>query len=377
MINGLRIKQARELCKLTQSQLAHKVGVAQSTIAKMEVNVRDWPDEVIEAIALQTGFPVAFFHQGMGPEFSMGSLLFRCRASLSVADKTHIRQFGLLIFELEEKLAARTRPIELHLPSFQGENPIDAARVTRATLGVPPDTPIPHVINRLERNGVFVFALPNPSEKFDAFSLWSDNDPRRPVIMVNSLKPADRLRLSVAHEIGHLVLHKSPRGGLADLEKEAYAFAREFLLPGEAMKREIRPPVTLTTLAPLKPRWGVSLQALIRCSYELEIVSEGQYRYLSEQISKLGWRRREPENLDIPIEKPRLLRKLAEMTTGIPANAKRIASFVCANVGLIEDVLAAHASKNDLPASEKNQISEAIEDSAVDQPTKLLQFKRN
>jgi Zn-dependent peptidase ImmA (M78 family) len=63
--------------------------------------------------------------------------------------------------------------------------------------------------------------------------------------MVNGFKAGDRIRLSVAHEIGHLVLHKSPRGNLADLEKQAYAFAREFLLPREAMKREIKRPVTL------------------------------------------------------------------------------------------------------------------------------------
>jgi len=96
MINGLRVKQARELSKLTQTQLAHKIGIAQSTIAKMEVDVRDWPDEdeLVEAIAIQTGFPVSFFRQGVGPEFSLGSLLFRCRASLSAADKTRIRQLG-------------------------------------------------------------------------------------------------------------------------------------------------------------------------------------------------------------------------------------------------------------------------------------------
>jgi Zn-dependent peptidase ImmA (M78 family)/DNA-binding XRE family transcriptional regulator len=377
MINGLRIKQAREICKLTQSQLAQEVGVAQSTIAKMEVDVRDWPDDLVQAIAMRTGFPVSFFHQGVGPEFSLGSLLFRCRASLSSTDKTRIRQLGQLIFELEEKMAVQTKPIQLHLPSFQGEDPIEAARVTRATLGIAPDTPVPHVINRIERNGVFVFALPDSAQQFDAFSLWSDNDPRRPVMMVNSVKSGDRLRLSVAHEIGHLVLHKSPRGSLKEIEKQAYAFAREFLMPGEAMKREIKRPITLTGLAALKPRWGVSIQALIRCAYELGISSEGQYRYFSEQITKLGWRLREPENLDIPVEKPRLFRKLAEMTTGIPPNPRRLASMVCAGIGLIEDVLAVHASKNDLPPSEKNRLSDALTDNSTSQPENVLKFKRS
>jgi Zn-dependent peptidase ImmA (M78 family)/DNA-binding XRE family transcriptional regulator len=379
MINGLRVKQARELCKLTQTQLADKIGIGQSTVAKIEADVRDWPDEdeIVEKLAIQTGFPTSFFRQGVGPEFSLGSLLFRCRASLSSTDKTRIRQLGLLIFELEEKLAARTRPMDLHLPSFQGTDPIEAARVSRATLGIAPDVPVPHLINRLERNGVFVFALPETPETFQAFSLWSDDDPRRPVIMVNSNQFGDRLRLSVAHELGHLVLHKSPRGDLGEIEKQAYTFAREFLLPQEAMKREIKRPVTLTGLADLKPRWGVSIQALIRCAYELEISTEGQYRYFSEQISKLGWRKREPANLDIPVEKPRLLRKLAEMTTGIPPNAKRIASFVCANVSLIEDVLAVHASRSDLPPSEKNKLSAVIDEGDKEKPRNILKFRTN
>jgi Zn-dependent peptidase ImmA (M78 family) len=184
--------------------------------------------------------------------------------------------------------------------------------------------------------------------------------------------------MSVGHELGHLVLHKSPRGNLSDLEKQAYSFAREFLLPKEAMKREIKRPVTLTGLATLKPRWGVSIQALIRCAYELEISSEAQYRYFAEQVSKLGWRKREPENLDIPTEKPRLLRKLAEMTAGVPPNAKRIASFVCSNVSLIEDVLAVHASKGDLPPSEKNRLTEVIEDqNPIERPDNLLRFRQN
>lgn len=65
-VNGLRVKQARELKKLTQTQLAKNVGIAQSTIAKMEVNVREWPNEIVEAIAFQTGFPVSFFNKVSG-----------------------------------------------------------------------------------------------------------------------------------------------------------------------------------------------------------------------------------------------------------------------------------------------------------------------
>lgn len=377
MINGLRVKQAREICKLTQVELAKKLKVHQSVIGKMETDVREWPDELIRAVAMQTGFPVSFFQQGLGPEFPLGSLLFRCRASLPANEKTRLRQLAILEFELTEKISARMKPIELHLPSFNGVGPREAAKITRTTLGLPPDTPVPHLLNKLERNGIFVFAVPDADERFDAFSLWSDTEPRRPVIIVSSNKPGDRLRLNCAHELGHLVLHRSPRGNLDELEKQARRFAAEFLMPEEAMRREITMPIAVTSLARLKPRWGVSIQALIVRAYELEMLTERQYRYMFEQISKLGWRKKEPSNLDIKAEKPRLLRKLSEISFGIPIDIKRIASVANLSTTMVEQLLAVHAGQSDLPNSAKGELSKVISAEKT-KPGNLLQFdKRN
>lgn len=374
-VNGQRVKQARELRKLTQTELAGRVGVAQSTIAKMEVTVKEWPDELVESIAFQTGFRVSFFQQGLGPEFPLGSLLFRCRASLAGNDKAALRQLAMLEFEIAERLSSRIKPIPLHLPSFNGEDPLVAARVTRTTLGLPPDTPIPNLINKLERNGVFVLALPEAHEKFDAFSLWSDTDPRRPIMAVSSGKSGDRLRLNCAHELAHLVLHKSPRGNLADIEKEASSFGAEFLLPAEAMKREIPRSPTLTDLAKLKPRWGVSIQALVYRARELGFITERQYRYMFEQISRLGWRKREPENLDIKPEKPRLFRKLAEVNYGAPPDAEKIALPMGLPTTMVESILEAHASKADFSKGEKGVPIKVVEPENTTGGT-LIQFKR-
>lgn len=373
-VNGLRIKQARELRKLTQTELAEQSGVSQSTIAKMEVNVREWPDALIEAIAFQTGFPVSFFQQGLGPEFPLGSLLFRCRASLAGNEKASLRQYAMLEFEIAERLSARVKPIPLHLPSFSGENPSEAARVTRATLGIPPDAPIPNLINRLERNGVYVLALPHAHDKFDAFSLWSDTDPRRPIMVVSSMKRGDRLRLNCAHELGHLVLHKSPRGNLKDIEKEASSFGAEFLLPEAAMRREMTRSLSLTDIAKLKPRWGVSIQALVYRAHELEFVTDRQYRYMFEQISRFGWRKVEPENLDIKPEKPRLFRKLAELNYGVPPNAEKIGALVCTPAHMVEAMLEAHATKAN-PSKGERGVPIKIIDTPIKAGT-LLTFPR-
>ena len=349
MINGLRVKQAREIRKLTQMELASRIGVHQSVIGKMETAVREWSDNIIQSAALVLGFSVSFFSQGIGPEFPLGSLLFRCRADLPANEKARIRQLALIEYEICEKLAVGTRPIQLNFPQFNNTDPIEAARVTRATLGLSPDAPIPHLVNKLEKNGVFVLAVPDAPEGFEAFSLWSDSDPRRPVVVINPDKPTDRLRLSCAHEIGHLVLHRSPRGDLMEMEKDAYAFSSEFLMPEEAMLLEIRTPVSLSDLARLKPRWGVSIQALIRRAHNLELLTERQYRYFFEQISKMGWRKREPPEFDIKPEMPRLLSKLAEIAYGVPANPRKVAELVSIPIGLAEQILIVHAQKTDMP----------------------------
>lgn len=351
-VNGQRVKQARELRKLTQTDLARNVGVSQSAIAKMEMSVRECEPALIEAIAFQTGYPVSFFQQGLAPEFPLGSLLFRCRASLAGTEKASIRQMAMLEFEIAEGLSTKIKPIPLHLPSFSGEDPVTAARVTRTTLGLPPDEPIPNLINKLERNGVFVLALPSAHEKFDAFSLWSDADPRKPIIIVSQDKPGDRLRLTCAHELGHLVLHKSPRGDLAKIEEEAQKFGAEFLLPAEAMRREISRSSSLIDIARLKPRWGVSIQALVYRAHDLGILNQRQYRYMFEQISREGWRKSEPENLHIKPEKPRLFRKLAELNFGVPPDPAKVGAVACVPAHIAESMLEAHAAKAAMPRGE-------------------------
>jgi len=77
------------------------------------------------------------------------------------------------------------------------------------------------------------------------------------------------------------------------------------------------PPVTLATVAKLKPRWRVSIQALIRRARDLAIISDRQYHYLFQQLSARGWRKREPAQFDVAAEKPRAFRKMAEVLYGV------------------------------------------------------------
>jgi Zn-dependent peptidase ImmA (M78 family) len=94
-------------------------------------------------------------------------------------------------------------------------------------------------------------------------------------------------------------------------------------MPESAIGKEIKSPVTLSALAPLKARWRVSIQALIRRAKDLSLITARQYRYLFEQLSYMGWRTKEP--IEIENEKPRALRQMAEMIYGEPIDFERMA----------------------------------------------------
>ena len=109
-------------------------------------------------------------------------------------------------------------------------------------------------------------------------------------------------------------MHKGLEGNISDLEDEANQFAAEFLLPEQAMRRVFSKRLTLDHALYLKGVWRVSMQMLIRRAKDLGFIPERYYRYLFMQIGKRGWRTTEPG--EVPIEKPRLYRQMAEMLYG-------------------------------------------------------------
>lgn len=349
MIQGDRVRQAREFNGLTQTELARRAGVDQSAIALLEAGLRQPSPELLISIAMQTGFPPAFFRQASPPELSLGSLLFRALRATSARERDQAQRYGEIVYETSMRMAREVVAVNpLRLPRLDATTtPEQAAEITRASLGIGPDRPVGHLINLVERSGVVVLALPTRLPKRDAFSVWTEGPTPTPLIALSSGVPGDRLRYSVAHEVGHLVLHSSPQGSVASVEREANRFASAFLLPAQAMQQELVAPLTLSTLAELKPRWGVAMQALVMRAKELEIITPGQATYLFKQFGLRGWRTSEPVEL-LP-EKPRALRKMAELLYGSPIDVRKLAEDSALPVRLAQAILDAHAGLDDLP----------------------------
>jgi Zn-dependent peptidase ImmA (M78 family)/DNA-binding XRE family transcriptional regulator len=339
MISGERVRQARELKGMTQTKLASLIGVSQAAIAQIESGAFVASDDLITAIANRTSQPVQFFHQPPAPEFDVGSLLFRSHASMTKRELSEAYRYAQVMYDIAVRMQQQLRAMPVKIPKLTG-SPAAAARDVRKALRVPLDQPAPHLLNVLEWNGAMVIVIPNVPSR-DAFSLWHNETP---ILAVSADRPGDRSRMSVAHELAHLVLHAG-KNRLGVDEGEADEFAAEFLMPEAVMRKSIQTPVTLSSLAEIKSIWRVSIQALVRRAKDLDIITDRQYRYLFEQLSSLGWRTSEP--VSIETEKPRAIRQMAEMLYGNPIDYRAMANDMAVTPEFIREAMSQYAQRVD------------------------------
>ncbi len=134
------------------------------------------------------------------------------------------------------------------------------------------------------------------------------------MMLLNGAHPADRMRFTLAHELGHLVMHRFPN---EKMEEEANEFASSLLLPEADMREAFTGRrVTLPLLAALKPEWKVAMQALLYRAGKLGLVDANQSRYLWQKISANGWKTREPPELDFAREEPIVLPSIIQAHLG-------------------------------------------------------------
>ncbi len=357
MIYGERVKQVRELMGWTQDEASKQLGLSQPYIAKIERDRLPAPDEFIERLSLVSGFSPMFFSREPESDFPAGSLLFRAHSAMTGKETSEMYRYAQVTFGMFRTMLTKRKfkPFPINLPTGVSDDPREAAAITRSELGLSPDKPIPHLTNALEKAGVLILALPKPFEHRDAFCLWAGFDRARPVIVLASGKVGDRLRMNIAHELGHLVMHKPIVNPVYEVEKQAFQFAAEFLMPEKQMRLEIIPPVNLDTFASLKQRWGVAIQALIVRAKELDIITPRKYTYLFQQLSARGWRMREPRMFDVPVEKPRAVRQIAETVYGTPIRYKKLAEDVGLPENLVRSIIEAHATRTlEVPVPQGN-----------------------
>lgn len=307
---------AREARGLTQAELAAKIAIVQGTLSKYENGVKEPPEEFACALGRVLGFPAPFFYQ---PEQSYGFPPFHYRKRKKMSAKAlgrivaemNIRRMH--IKKLAQSFDLRTNKFipEIDRDEFQGKSKRrpgieDIARSVREAWMLPRG-PIASMVDLIEENGGIVVPCDFETDLLDAISQRIDGMPVLFFMNVNA--PADRVRYTLAHELGHMVLHTTTFKDDYEMEDEADHFAGAFLLPLEEMKIQLRR-FDLRHLANMKGYWKVSMQAIAYRAERLRLITPYQSKMFWIEMSKLGYRKREPN--EPPRETPRLLRQMVE-----------------------------------------------------------------
>ncbi|MDM0043771.1 ImmA/IrrE family metallo-endopeptidase [Variovorax dokdonensis] len=299
---GLR----RRMLGMSQADLVLATGISQGMISKIEQGVKAPSGEHLEKLATAMDCRLSFFFQAereYGPPMSAHPM-YRKKASVGqkVLDKV-IAELSVRLGHVRVLLNAVEFTPELPLPQYDadeyaGQIEEVAAMVRRAWYV--PRGPIRSLIEFVERAGILVVLSDMEAAHIDGASYQVAGMP--PVIFLNRSLPSDRLRFSLAHELGHIVLHRFPS---PEMEQQANEFAAAFLMPREDIAGELKG-MTLTKAAQLKPYWKVSMGALIVRAKILGRVDEGSYSWLWRQMAMQGYRTREPASLDFAPEQPSL-----------------------------------------------------------------------
>lgn len=299
---------ARESEGVTQSELARMVSMAQGSVSKIEGGLLGVTEEQLNNIAEALDVPTSFFFQP-DPVYGYGSSCYyhRKRQNIPVSDLRRVlAQINILRIQLTRLLKGVDLETENKFYRFDiGEygTPEKIARLVRGTWNIPPG-PVQNLVGAIEDAGGIVFRCSFETKKVDAISQWLPGLP--PLFFVNSDIPGDRCRFTLAHELGHLIMHQIPT---PDIETEANRFAAEFLMPEKDIGPHLRQ-LSLQKLAGMKPYWKVAMSAILKRAFDLGKISPFMYRKLNTQINKYDLRINEP--VHIPIEEPEVIKDIID-----------------------------------------------------------------
>jgi Zn-dependent peptidase ImmA (M78 family)/DNA-binding XRE family transcriptional regulator len=327
-----RLTLARKRRALRKNELADRLGIERRTVSGYEAGEYAPSPDLMEAIAKELRFPLSFFSATAIDEITEDNASFRALSSMTAGQRDMVFAAGTIAISVNKALEQHVGLPACALPDLRWEDPIAAADALREhwKMGA---RPIKNMVHLLEFHGIRVFSLADECASVDAFSLWRDGTP---YVFVNRAKSGERGRFDVAHELGHLLLHRRgvPHGRAA--ERDADAFASAFLMPKETVYPVAPRMPRIQHLLTLKAQWKVSAAALARRLRDLTLMTDWQYQSVCVELSRLGYRSK-PEPNGIEQEVSQLLPKAFAALREKGVSASGLADLV----GLLPAELAA------------------------------------
>jgi Zn-dependent peptidase ImmA (M78 family)/DNA-binding XRE family transcriptional regulator len=271
---GARIRRFRRQAGWTQSELARRAGITQEAVSSIESGKRSPGLDVVTRMANAFGVTVDYLLREQESPFEV---LLRGE-ELTDEDWRCVRRFSELCHryaELEE-LTGRSQPMAPEYPPRRRSESLYAyaervAVEERRRLGLG-DQPVADLAAVVEGQGARVLALECGTDRLDGAFLCSEAEGA--FILLNTGRGPERQLFTLAHEYGHLLMHRRRRsildvdifaaGEKDEAEKTANAFSAAFLMPADLLRQwwSRQPKPSWLELARLRQHLGVSYRAL-------------------------------------------------------------------------------------------------------------------
>lgn len=295
--NAEMLVLARESRGLSQQTFSNLICVNQSYLSKLESGLIEPNDEFLQKSADELKFPIEFFFQ-LGHKYPSKSF-HRKKSKLSQTELSVISaKANIMILNIRELLNdISLSSIGIKEVDSDSQTPEEIARSIRSLWNIP-QGPIKNMIACVEINGGIVMEIDTMNDAFDGVTITVPELPH--AIFFNKNMPGDRIRFTIAHELGHAVMHRYPT---ESMEEEANRFAAEFLMPSDEIKDSLYD-LSISKLIQLKCYWKVSMGALLRRAKDLGTITSEGYTKIYREMARLGIIKVEPYPIDR--EQPKL-----------------------------------------------------------------------
>ena len=229
--------------RLTQEDLATKAGLSRVALGKIERGSVVPRAHTLDALAKALAVPVG---ELVTPVRPLESVRFRARTQVHAREQILAEVSKWLDAYAELEAALDERPpfrFEKAVAQSRRGNPEKTAEAARQAVSLGPEEPVRDICGLLEENGVKLLLLETNRDSFFGLSVGSRD--HGPAVVVNTWDriSVERWIFTAAHELGHLLLHQDEYQRDAtnlptETEREADAFASEFLMPEAAFATE-------------------------------------------------------------------------------------------------------------------------------------------
>lgn len=333
MVSASRLAIARKRRGLSLTTLSDATGVSAHSLSGYERG-RSMPSTgTLQLLAQALEVAPSFLTAGEIDEIPVDAVSFRALSKMTARQRDSALGAGRVAMLINDWIEARFQLPTPDVPSLTGRDPDSAAEEVRAHWGLG-ERSIANMLHLVEAHGVRVYSLTAENTQLDAYSLYWRG---QPFIFLSTLKSGERCRFDAAHELGHLAMHgehETPHG--PEAEAEANRFAAAFLMPRASVIAAGLRYATVDRILGAKRTWDVAAMALTHRLSELGLLTEWGYRSACVQLSRMGYRRSEPNGM--VRESSQLL---AKVFSRLREDGVRPAD-IAADIGIAPNELRAH-----------------------------------